>query len=435
MQLNYINTQYYLFNNQIVINNGIICLKIIILIILILLLLTMYENIKMEKILCLETPIIILISVLGMFIIISSNDLFILGLGLELQTMPYFILSCLNRSSNLSVEAGLKYFIYACFCSSISFFGISLIYGALGTTNFLEIKIILNTYKIMNFNIIYISLLLILFGLLFKLGLVPFHFWIADIYEGCPNIITYFFAVISKFTIIFIIFKIYYNVFISFINWFNLIFLIIGMLSILIGSILALYQIKFKRLLAYSAVVHMGNIFLLFSIGTNEGIEYAFNYLFIYMLISINIFSIFLSIYKIDGSSIQNIVDFTVIIKTNKHLSIAFIISILSLGGIPPFAGFFAKLPVFFLLLKMVNPFLTITVILFSILSATYYIRLIRMCWFSENVGNNPINLIHKLTINQSMLISSLIFLNSTFIWLQLPLINLIKYIIYSIWI
>jgi NADH-quinone oxidoreductase subunit N len=172
----YINNQYYFFNNQLIINNGILSLKIIIIIILILILLTMYDNIKLEKILCLEIPIILLISILGMFIILCSNDLLILGLGLELQTMPFFILSCLKRTSNLSVEAALKYFIYACFCSSISFFGISLIYGFLGTTNFLEIKIILNINKILNFYSLYISLCFILIGLLFKLGLVPFHF-------------------------------------------------------------------------------------------------------------------------------------------------------------------------------------------------------------------------------------------------------------------
>lgn len=176
LQPNVFNNQYYLFNNQFVINNGIISLKIVLLVVLILILLAMHDNINQEKILCLETPIILLISVFGMFIILSSNDLLILGLGLELQTMPFFILSCLKRTSNLSVEAGLKYFIYACFCSSISFFGISLIYGFLGTTNFLEIKIILSSNFIFNFYIIYISLCFILIGLFFKLGIVPFHF-------------------------------------------------------------------------------------------------------------------------------------------------------------------------------------------------------------------------------------------------------------------
>jgi NADH-quinone oxidoreductase subunit N len=136
----------------------------------------MHDNIEYEKILMLETPIIILISILGMFIILSSNDLLILFLGLELQTMPFFILSCLKRTSNLSCEAGLKYFIYASFSSGISFFGISLIYGFLGTTNFTEIKIILSVIDITNFYNICISLFLILIGLLFKLGIVPFHF-------------------------------------------------------------------------------------------------------------------------------------------------------------------------------------------------------------------------------------------------------------------
>lgn len=432
---NNMNAQYFLFNNQIIINNGIISLKIIILLILILILITMYDNIKVEKILSLEIPIILLISVLGMFLILCSNDLFILGLGLELQTMPFFILSCLKRTSNLSVEAALKYFIYACFCSSISFFGISLIYGFLGTTNFIEIKIILNINNILNYYIIYISLCLILLGLLFKLGLFPFHFWIADVYEGCPNIITYFFAVISKFTIIFILIKLYYNVFINFLNNFLLIFLIIGVISVIIGSILALYQTKFKKLLAYSAVVHMGNILILFSIGTIEGINYALNYLFIYMLISINIFTIFLNIYKIDNSPIQNIVDFIIITKSNNHLTIGLVISILSLGGIPPFAGFFAKLPVFFLLLKTINPFISILLILTSILSVVYYIRLIRMCWYSEQVGNNPINFIKNITIKQCILISIIVCININFIWLQVPLINYIKYINYCLWI
>jgi NADH-quinone oxidoreductase subunit N len=123
----------------------------------------------------------------------------------------------------------------------------------------------------------------------------------------------------------------------------------------------------------------MGNILLCFSIGTIEGIEFAFNYIFIYMLISMNIFIIFLSIYRVDKSSIQNIVDFITILKSNKSLSIVFIISILSLGGIPPFAGFFAKLPVFYLLIKSINPYIGILIILSSVLSVVYYIRLIRM--------------------------------------------------------
>jgi NADH-quinone oxidoreductase subunit N len=123
----------------------------------------------------------------------------------------------------------------------------------------------------------------------------------------------------------------------------------------------------------------MGNILLCFSIGTIEGVEYAFNYIIIYMLISINVFMLFLAIYRVDKSSIQNIVDFISILRSNKNLSIIFIISILSLGGIPPFAGFFAKLPIFYLLVKTINPFLGILIILSSVLSVVYYIRLIRM--------------------------------------------------------
>jgi NADH-quinone oxidoreductase subunit N len=159
----------------------------------------------------------------------------------------------------------------------------------------------------------------------------------------------------------------------------------------------------------------MGNILLGFSIGNIEGIEYVFNYLIIYMLISINIFTIFLTFYN-NKYFINNIVDFILILKSNKYLAIFFVLSLFSLGGIPPLAGFFAKLPIFFLLIKYINPLLGIIIILTSVISIIYYIRLIRFCFFSEIVGENPIFFINNLTYNQSIIITFITFFNCSFI-------------------
>jgi len=168
--------EFILFNNQYIINYNILIIKIITVIIVIIVLFILHDNIENDFNLSIELLVMCLISLIGMFIMISSNDLLILAIGLELQTMPYFIFCCLKRSSNIAVEAGLKYFIYSCFCSTVLLFGISLIFGFFGTINFIELQNIIDVNSnVIPINALLFSLSCILIGLLFKLGIFPFH--------------------------------------------------------------------------------------------------------------------------------------------------------------------------------------------------------------------------------------------------------------------
>ena len=371
------NLDYSYFYGHLYINKFILICKAVIIIFTILFFITMYDNVKKENYLYVELPLLILFSLEGMFLLISSNDLFTLYLALELQSLALYIICSINRYSNIGIEAGLKYFILGSFSSAILLFGISLIYGFLGTTNYQELYLCLHPDFINdNLIILYFSFGCIVVGLLFKLAIFPFHFWISDVFEGSPNIITYFFALVPKISIFFVLFRIIFVVFINFISFYSFIILFCSIFSILIGSILALYQVKIKRFFAYSAIVHMGYILLSLFLGNWLGVYTSFYYLFVYLLASVNIFTIFLAIYKNDNSNIKNIVDVISILHSNPFLSFIFAINLLSLAGIPPFAGFYGKLHVFFLLLDTGNYFLGMLVVLFSVLNCVYYISL-----------------------------------------------------------
>lgn len=427
LQLSYLNDQFLT-------NNFVVFIKIILILVTIFFFLSMYDNIDNENYLNIELPIIILISLIGMFLLVSANDLFIMYLALELQSLALYIICAIKRYSNLSIEAGLKYFILGSFSSAILLLGISLIYGLLGTTNYYELVICLYPeYFYNNIIGIYFSIGCIFIGLLFKLGIVPFHLWIADVFEGSPNIITYFFAIVPKIAILFVFYRLFFTVFINSLTIFSIFILICSICSIFVGSILALYQIKIKRFFAYSAIVHMGYILLSMSLGSYLSVYVSFYYLFIYLLVSLNIFTIYLVIYRQDHSPLKNIVDSISILHSNFLLAFLFVIALLSVAGIPPLAGFFGKLYIFSLLMETGNYFLALYVVLMSVLSSAYYIRFVRFIFFTEIVNEQPITFIITITELQSYLISFLFIVNIAFIFLQGPILILFDNIFLSL--
>ncbi len=418
------NLEFSYFNDQFIINNFIVLIKILLIFVTIFFFISMYDNIDNENYINMELPLIILISLVGMFILVSANDLFIMYLALELQSLALYIICAIKRYSNLSIEAGLKYFILGSFSSAILLLGISLIYGLAGTTNYYELEICIfsgNIYT--NMKMIYFSIGCIYIGLLFKLGVVPFHLWIADVFEGSPNIITYFFAVVPKIAIVFVFYKLFFTVFVSSLSIFSPIMTICSVLSILIGSILALYQVKIKRFFAYSAIAHMGYILLSMSLGSYLSIYVSFYYLFIYILVSLNIFTIYLVIYRQDKSPLKNIVDGISLLHSNFLLAFFFVVALLSVAGIPPLAGFFGKLYVFYLLVETGNYFLATFVVLMSVLSSAYYIRFVRYILFTEIINKQPITFVKPITRVQACLISFLFILNICFVFFQGPLL------------
>lgn len=369
----------FLLNYSCILNNFILNVKIFILILVSFILILSIDYFKAEKFQVFEYPIIILLSVLGMFLLVSANDFIVLFLAIELQSFCFYILSALKKYSNLSIEASLKYFIQGSFASAMLLFGISLIYGYFGSVTFSTIHTLIfftDTFGSHDYLFI-LGFLFITVGILFKLGVVPFHFWLPDVYEGSPTVVTALFSIVTKFSFLILFIKIYFFVFLKLMFISHYLFLFLGLFSIIFGSIMSLYQTKIKRLLAYSAITHMGYILISLSLFSFAGLEAFLMYFLIYVMLSLNIFAILL-VFRSDFNflKIRNIVEFASLLKSNFFLSIIFVFNLLSFAGIPPLSGFFGKFSVYQALMVSHHYFIVLCLVLLSVLSSVYYISL-----------------------------------------------------------
>lgn len=365
-----------------------------------------------------EYSLLLMLSVFGMFVLVSVNDFILLYLSVELQSFCFYVLAGLKRYSNLSIEAGLKYFILGSFASALLLFGISLIYGFFGTLNFNEV------YYLFFFDSgLLLAVLFITVGILFKLGLVPFHFWLPDVYEGSPMIVTTMFAVLTKFSFLVLFVKLYYFVFFGIMYVFNYLFLFLGLLSIVFGSIMSLYQTKIKRLLAYSGISHMGFMFIALSLFSVNGLFVFLVYFLIYIVLSVGIFSVVLA-FRVERNfyKLRNLVEFSSLLKANFFLAVIFSFILLSFAGVPPLSGFFGKFLLFHALVESNNYFLALSVLLLSVLTTVYYIRLIRFVFFNDYVSAKAIFPIRISAIHAILLIFSFFF-NVLFFFFQGPLL------------
>lgn len=418
-----IEANIFINNEHWYINNLIINIKILLFVsvFIILLFMFMLEDKNSEIFLNFELLILILLCMFGILIIISSNNLFVLYLGIELQSLSIYILCCLKRYSNKSLECGLKYFIFGSYASLILLWGISFIYLIFGTLNFNELNLLINTFNYNNNLLLHLGLICIIVGFFFKLAIAPFHWWLPDIFEGSPDIITFFLAIIPKLPLFFILYRLNLLIFSNFI-YYSYFFIICGILSISIGIILALYVVKLKKLLAYSSIVHMGYMLIALSLNLKISAAISFYYFLIYILSTINIFSIYLLIKNTHIVVSGNITDLAYLKNSNKFLSIITIISLFSLAGIPPFMGFYGKLLIFNFLMFTGNYIICFILLILSIASCIYYIRLIRFIYFDDKF-EEPIAFQKKKTIYVYILIIVLFFFNLTFLFFQEPIL------------
>ena len=328
-----------------------------------------------------EYAILILIATLGMLLIVSTADLIILYLSIELISLTLYILATINKSGQFSTESGLKYFILGALSSGLLLFGMALIYGTTGETGFTQIGNILNYIGEGNLGI-QVGSLFIIIALLFKLAAAPFHMWAPDVYDGAPTIITAFFAIVPKIAILYTLINLVFGPLLAiFVNIQPIIF-ISAILSLLVGSITGLNQSKFKRLLAYSAIGHMG--FMLIGIGTGSllSLQATFLYIILYAIMSFNTFGCVLAIYR--NKANNYITEISGLSRTYPLLALTLTIGLLSIAGIPPLAGFYSK---YFILLSAVNSgyiVLALFAIGTSIVSCFFYLRIIKWIYFKD---------------------------------------------------
>ena len=343
-----------------------------------------------------EYPIIILISILGMFFMVSSNDLILFYLGLELQSLALYILASIDRDNLRSSESGIKYFVLSALSSGLLLYGCSLLYGFTGSTNF---ELIADQLNNENKGAIF-AMVFILVGLAFKISAVPFHMWTPDVYEGAPTSITSFFAVVPKVAGLAVLIKFMFIPFGNIILEWQTIIIFISIASMILGAIAAIVQKNIKRLLAYSSIGHIGYALAGVATGALSGYKSAIAYITIYVVMNIGAFSC-LYMMKKDGKYKENISDLSGISKKHPVLAISFLIILFSLAGIPPLAGFFAKFYIFTSVLEQKMYTLAIIGLLTTVISAFYYLKVIKTIYFDDNhvVFDSVKNKVGQITV------------------------------------
>ncbi len=338
-----------------------------------------FPYLKSLNILKIEYPILILSSVLGMMIMISSNDLIVFYLGLELQSLALYVLAAFNRDNVLSSESGLKYFVLSALSSGLLLYGCSLIYGFSGSTNFTYIA---NTSSSIEYGVIF-GLVFIIVGLAFKISAVPFHMWAPDVYQGSPTSVTLFFAALPKVAALTVFIRFLYTPFINLIDQWQTILVFISIASMVFGAVAAIGQSNLKRLIAYSSIGHMGYALAGLASGTNQGIQSSVTYISIYIVMTLAFFSCLFMLKKKEVFY-EKIEDLSGLSTNHPILSIAMLVVLFSLAGIPPLAGFFAKFYIFTAVIEQSMYFLAIIGLLSTVIAAFYYLRLIKIIYFDK---------------------------------------------------
>ena len=328
-----------------------------------------------------EYPIIILLSILGMFFMVSSNDIILFYLGLELQSLSLYILASIDRDNLRSSESGIKYFVLSALSSGLLLYGCSLLYGFTGSTNF---DLIANELNKENIGAVF-AMVFILVGLAFKVSAVPFHMWTPDVYEGAPTSITSYFAVVPKVAGLAVLIKFMYIPFSNILLEWQTIIIFISLASMILGAVAAIGQTNIKRLLAYSSIGHIGYALAGVATGVISGYESAIVYIAIYVIMNIGAFSC-LYLLKKDGEYKEKISDLSGISKKHPILAISFLVILFSLAGIPPLGGFFAKFYIFTAVLEQKMYALAIIGLLTTVISAFYYLKIIKTIYFDDSI-------------------------------------------------
>ena len=389
-----------IFNESYIIDQLSIFMKGLTLLFSLFVLLTSKEYIKKNNIDKIEYPIIILASTLGMILMISSYDLIIFYLGLELQSLCLYILASFKKNEEKSTEAGLKYFVLSALASGLLLYGCSLIYGFTGSTNFQIISINLDQS---NPGAVF-GIVFIIVGLAFKVSAVPFHMWTPDVYEGSPTSVTSFFALIPKIAAMSVFIRFMYVPFINVIDQWQSIIVFLSIASMILGAIAAIGQNNIKRLMAYSSIGHMGYALAGLSTGTNQGIQSTIIYLTIYLVMNLGAFGCIFML-KRENVYYENINDLSGLSKNHPILSFSFLIILFSLAGIPPLAGFFAKFYIFMSVIEAQMYMLAIIGLLTTVISAFYYLRIIKLIYFDK--PKKPFDETYDLGLKSTLILSS----------------------------
>ena len=368
-------------------------IKLFILILAFLVIYISSNYLKKNQIYFFEYPVLLIFSILGMLVMISANDLIILYISIELQSLSLYVLVALRRGSIKGSEAALKYFILGSIASAVILYGCSMVYSVVGATNYEIIK----QFSDQSFDnlILSLGLVLIISGVAFKLSAAPFHMWTPDVYEGSPTSVTTVLITLPKLAALIVLVNLLLYPFQNqTITWVPII-IIISILSMAIGSISALKQDNLKRLFAFSTIANIGYVTIGLASVNDEAIKASFLYMFIYTLATLGVFS-FIMILRREDRQLVTVSDISGLSRSKPLLALSVAILLLSLAGIPPFGGFFGKLFIFTAAIEAGNLYLAIAGVIFSVISAYYYLKIIKTMYLDESSEELNYNLDQK---------------------------------------
>jgi NADH-quinone oxidoreductase subunit N len=341
-----------------------------------------------EKIGRFEYPVLVLFATLGMMMMISANDFIALYLGLELQSLSLYVLAAYNRDNARATEAGLKYFVLGALASGLLLYGISLLYGFAGTTSFEGLANLFaggHDHPVKPNMGVIAGLVFVLAGLCFKVSAVPFHMWAPDVYEGAPTPVTSFFAVAPKIAALCLLTRVMTGPFADLIEQWRQVVTFIAIASMFVGSFAAVVQTNIKRLMAYSSIGHVGFVLVGIAAGSTLGIQGVLIYLAIYLFMNVGAFAVILSMRQ-KGRMVEGIDDLAGLSKTHPMMAFVMAVLMFSMAGVPPLAGFWGKFYVFLAAVESGLYTLAILGLLSSVVSAYYYLRIIKVMYFDEPV-------------------------------------------------
>ena len=338
------------------------------------------EYMAREKIDQFEFPVLILLSTTGMLMLISAQNLIGLYLGLELMSLALYVVAAFHRDNVRASEAGLKYFVLGSLSSGMLLYGSSLLYGFAGTVSFAGIAEALKGGA--SIGVIF-ALVFVLAGLAFKMSMVPFHMWTPDVYEGAPTPVTAFFASAPKMAAVAITVRIIITAFPGVMMQWQQIIVFVSLLSMAIGSFAAIGQTNLKRLMAYSSIGHMGFAMVGLVSGTQAGVYGVLIYMAIYLTMTLGTFAALLSM-RIGDRYVENIADLAGLSRSRGTMAFFVAMMMFSLAGIPPLAGFFAKLYVFQPAIQAGFYWLAVIGVLLSVVSTFYYLRIVKVIYFDQ---------------------------------------------------
>lgn len=336
-----------------------------------------------------EFPILIVLSVIGVFLMISAIDLISIYLGLELSSLALYVMVALNRDNEKATEAGVKYFVLGALASGLFLYGASFLYGFSGTTNLELIFEKISSFEDINSvpPAFILGFVLLFTGLFFKLSLVPFHMWAPDVYHGASKVVLSFLAAIPKIAVISVLLKFTISIKANIYEPIQLIFVVVAIASMLVGSFAALKQANIKRLIAYSGIANMGYLLIAVLVADSSSTQVVLSYLAIYLVATLGILGILTLLKKDTGEELVLIKDLSGLSKSNPYYASLLAIFMFSLAGIPPLSGFWGKFMIFKHAFSQNFYFIALIGVLTSVVSCFYYLKIIKSAFFDASAA------------------------------------------------